>query len=67
MFLTEDEEYTENQDSLKDEDYILENDDDLEIELDDYQCGYMNYLSAQQKQYSLRSRDLPANPIQKIK
>ena len=67
MYMTEDEEYTGNMDSPIDEDYILSNDDDLETESDDYQHGYMNYLSAQQKQYSLRSRDVPVNPIQKRK
>lgn len=67
MFLTKDEEYTENLDSPKDEDYILANDDDLETQSDDYQCGCMNYLSAQQKQYYLRSRDVPVNPIKKRK
>lgn len=66
MFLTEDEEYTEILDTPKD-DYILANEDDLETKFDDYQCGYMNALSSQQKQYSLRSRYVPINPIQKMK
>ena len=46
MFLTEDEEYTEILDTPKDEDYILESDDDFETKSDDYQRGYMNALSA---------------------
>ena len=67
IFLTEDEEYVESSDILKDEEYILANDVVLETEFDDYQRGYMNALSAQQKQYSLRSRDVPVSPIQKRK
>ena len=47
IFLIEDEEYAESFDTLKDEDYILENVVVLEAESDDYQCGYMNALSAQ--------------------
>ena len=49
IFLIEEEEYTKILDIPKDEDYILENDDDLETEFDDYHCGYMNDLSVQQK------------------
>jgi len=64
ILLTEDEEYAKSSGILKAEDYILANDVDLEIESDDYQRGCMNALSAQQKQYSLRSRDVPVNPIQ---
>jgi len=45
----------------------LENEIVLEEESDDYQRGYMNALSAQQYQYSLRNRDVPVNPIQKRK
>lgn len=67
MFLTEDEQYTVNLDIPKDEDDILENDDDLETELDDYQCGYLNALSSQQKQYYLRIKDVLVSPIQKRK
>ena len=54
-------------DTLRDDDFILANDVVLEEESDDYQRGYMNTLSAQQKQYSLRSRDVPINPVQKRK
>lgn len=39
----------------------------LEEESNDYQRGYMNSLSAQQRQYSLRNRDVPINPILKRK
>ena len=67
IFLTEDEEYVEVLDIQKDEDYILANDVVLEVESDDYQRGYMNVLTTQQRQYSLRRRDVPVNPIQKIK
>ena len=44
-----DEEYAEGSDILKDEDYIIANDVVLEAESDDYQRGYMNALSAQQR------------------
>ena len=54
-FITEDEEYTENSADQKDEDFILANDTALEEESDEYQRGYMNALSAQQHQYSLRN------------
>lgn len=67
IFLTEDEEYAKSSNILKDEDYILANDVVLEAKSDDYHCGYMNALSAQQKQYSLRSKDVPVSPIQKRK
>lgn len=67
IFLTEDEEYTEVPNIQRDEDYILENDVVLEAESIDYQRDYMNALTAQKKQYSLRSRYVPVNPIQKRK
>lgn len=63
-FITEDDEYATVQ---KDEDFILANDTALEEESDDYQRGYMNALSAQQRQYSLRKINVPVNPIQKRK
>ena len=66
-FITEDEEYAENSTEQKDEDFILANYTTLEEESDEYQRGYMNALSAHQRQYSLRNRDVPINPIQKIK
>ena len=66
-FITEDEEYAENSAVQKDEDFILANEAALEEESDEYQRGYMNALSAQQRQYSLRNRDVPINPIQKRK
>ena len=65
IYITEDEEYGESSAAHKDEDFILANDVDLEEESDDYQRGYLNALSAQQKQYSLRNQDVPINPIQK--
>lgn len=65
IYLAEDEEYLEIPDVKKDEDYILANEAVLEDDLDDYQQGYMNALTAQQKQYSLRSRDVPISPLQK--
>lgn len=49
IFLIEDEEYTEVPYIQRDEDYILENDVVLEAESDDYQRGYMNALTAQQR------------------
>lgn len=64
MFLTEDEEYFEKKDQPKDEDFILANDHDFETESDDYQQGYLNALSSQNRKMSFRSRDVPANPIQ---
>ena len=63
IFLTEDEEYTAIIDIQTDEDFILANNVVLEEESNDYQRGYMNALSMQHKQYSLRSRDVPINPI----
>ena len=62
-FITEDEEYAENSAVQKDEDFILANETALEEESDEYQRGYMNALSAQQRQYSLRNTDVPINPI----
>lgn len=67
IFLTADEEYTTTVNIRKDENFILANDAMLEEESDDYQREYMNVLSAQQKKYSLRNRDVPISPIQKIK
>ena len=50
IFLTEDEEYTvATPDIQKDQNFILANDTVLEEESDDYQGGYMNALSAQQR------------------
>jgi len=46
IFLTEDEEYAESFDILKDENYILANDVVLEAKCNDYHRGYMNSLSA---------------------
>lgn len=63
VYITEEEEYGESSGAQQDEDFILANDADL----DDYQRGYLNALSTQQKQYSLRNRDVPINPIQKRK
>lgn len=65
IFLTEYEEYAKRSDVQKDEDYILTNDVVLEAKSDDYQHGYMNHLSAQQRQYPLRRRDILVNLIQK--
>ena len=45
----------------------MENETALEEESDEYQRGYMNALTAQQRQYSLKNRDVPINPIQKRK
>lgn len=39
----------------------------LHAESDHYQCGYMNALTAQQRQYFLMSKDVPVNPIHKRK
>ena len=39
----------------------------MEEESDEYQRGYMNALSTQQQQYSLRNRDVSVKPIQKRK
>ena len=67
MFLTEDEEYVESSDTLKDEDYILANDVVFEAESDDYQCSYINSLSTQQREYPWRRKYVPISPIQKRK
>lgn len=67
IFLTENEEYLEVSHVQTDEDVILANEGVLEDELDDYQRRYMNALTAQQKQYSLRSRDVPISLVQKEK
>lgn len=63
IFITEDEEYSENSAVQRDENFILANETVLEEESDEYQRGYMNALSAQQRKYSLRSRDVSINPI----
>ena len=49
MFLTEDEEYVEKKSSPNDKNFIMENDHELEVESDDYQRGYLNALSSQQR------------------
>lgn len=68
IFLTEDEEYiVATPDIQGDEYFILANEVVLEEESDDYQRGYMNALSAQQRQYSLRNINVTINPIQKRK
>ena len=67
IYLMEDEEYSEIRDVQKDEYYILANEAVLEDESDDYQRGYMNALTTQKKQYSLRSRDVPVSSVQKRK
>ena len=64
-FFTEDEEYFEKKENIKEEDFILANDHELETELDDYQRGYLNALSSQNRRISLRGRDVSINPIQK--
>lgn len=48
IFITKDEEYSENSVEQRDENFILENETVLEEESDEYQRGYMNALSAQQ-------------------
>ena len=40
----------------------MENDQELEVESDDYQRGYLNALSFQQSKYTLRGHDVPINP-----
>ena len=45
----------------------MANETALEEESDEYQRGYMNALSAQQRQYSLINRDVSINPIQNRK
>ena len=67
IYITEDEEYSESPTVQKDEDFILANETALEEESDEYQRGYINALTAQQQQYSLRNRDVPINLIQKKK
>eukprot|EP00253_Pinus_taeda_P004872 PITA_04872 len=63
IYITEEDEYGESSGAQQDKDFILANDANLY----DYQRGYLNPLSSQQKQYSLRNRDVSINPIQKIK
>lgn len=48
MFITEDEEYSENSAIQRDENFILANETVLEEEFDEYQRGYMNAFSTQQ-------------------
>lgn len=67
IYIMEDEEYSESPAVQKVEDFILANETVLEEESDEYQRGYMNSLTSQQRQYSLRSREVPINPIQKRK
>lgn len=66
-FITEDDEYAKSSTVQQDVDFILANDTALEEESDEYQRGYMHALSAQQRQYSLRNRNVPINPILKRK
>ena len=68
IFLTEDEEYIVAAPEIQgDEIFILANNVVLEKESEDYQRGYMNVLSAQQGQYSLRNRNVTISPIQRRK
>ena len=67
IYIMEDEEYLESPAVQKDEDFILENETILEEESNEYHRGYMNALIAQQREYSLRSRGVPINPIRKRK
>ena len=67
IFIIEDEEYSESSYVQKDGNFILANETALQEESDEYQRGYMNALTTQQWQYSLRNRDVPINPIQKRK
>jgi len=62
-YITEEEELVRNSIIPQDEHYILSNDAALEEESEEYQRGYLNALSAQQRQ--LRNRVVPINPIQK--
>lgn len=62
-FIAEDEEYPESPSVQRDENFILANETVLETESDEYQRGYMDALTAQQQQYSLRSRDVSIDPI----
>ena len=64
-YITEEEEFVRNSIVHQDENYILSNDAALEEESEEYQRGYLNALSAQQRQ--LRNRAVPINPIQKKK
>jgi len=64
-FITEDDEKTTSSTVQHDADFILANDIALEEESDEYQRGYMHALSTQQCQYSLRSRNVPINLVQK--
>lgn len=66
-FTTEDDEKMASSTVQHDADFILANDIALEEESDEYQRGYMHALSAHQRQYSLRSRNVPINPVQKRK
>ena len=47
IFITEDEEYSENSAVQKDENFILANETALEEEFDEHHRGYMNALTAQ--------------------
>ena len=47
IFFTEDEEYIEKTNFPKDEDYILSNDDELEVISYEHQWGYLNALNSQ--------------------
>ena len=67
IFITEDEEYSESSAVQKDKDFILANETALEEESDEYQRGYTNALTSQQRKYSLRNIDVTINPIQKRK
>ena len=67
IYITEDEEYSENPAERGDENFILANETVLAEESDEYKRGCMNSLSAHQRKYSLRNRDVPMNPIQKRK
>ena len=61
-FFIEAEEYVEKISLPSDKNFILENYHELEVESDDYQRVFLNALSSQQRQYSLRSLYVPINP-----
>lgn len=67
IYIMEDEENLEILVVQKDEDFIIANETFMEEESYEYQRGYKNALIVQQRHYSLRSRDVPINPVQKRK
>ena len=66
-FLTEEGQFSQESFIPSDQQLILTNDDLWAMKIEEYQRGYQNALSHLQKQYNLRSRNVPVTLNQKRK